>query len=48
MLSKIYTSALAGIEGKIITIETDVNSGTPSFYMVGLADLAVRESKERV
>ncbi len=48
MLSKIYTASVLGMEGKIITVETDTSSGIVSFYMVGLADLAVREAKERV
>lgn len=48
MLSKIYTATLIGIEGSVVTVETDVSSGIASFYMVGLPDVAVREAKERV
>ena len=48
MLSKVYTSVISGIEGKTVGVETDVASGIASFFMVGLADTAVREAKERV
>lgn len=48
MLSKVYTSTIIGIEGEIIGVETDISNGVASFLMVGLADVAVREAKERV
>ena len=48
MLSKIYTTSIFGMDGHIITVETDTSSGMVSFFMVGLPDTAVRESKERV
>ncbi len=48
MLCKTYSSALFGIDSTIITIETDVQEGMNGFYMVGLADTAVKESRERV
>ena len=48
MLSKIYTTSLLGLEGSVITVETDTASGMVSFFMVGLPDAAVREAKERV
>jgi magnesium chelatase family protein len=48
MLSKINTVTLLGIEGSVITVETDVSGGIASFFMVGLPDVAVREAKERV
>ncbi len=48
MLSKVFTTSVLGMEGHIITVETDTSSGIVSFYMVGLAELAVREAKERV
>ncbi|MBR6802095.1 MAG: YifB family Mg chelatase-like AAA ATPase [Eubacteriaceae bacterium] len=48
MLCKTYSSALFGIDSTIITIETDVQGTMNAFYMVGLADMAVKESRERI
>lgn len=48
MISKINSYALYGLEGKLVEIEVDINNGLPSFEIVGLADTAVKESKERV
>ena len=48
MISKINSFALYGLEGKLVEIEVDINNGLPSFEIVGLADTAVKESKERV
>lgn len=32
----------------MVSVETDISNGLPSFDIVGLADMAVREAKERV
>lgn len=48
MLSKVKSCSLIGIDGYIIEVETDISSGIPAFEIVGLADVAVKESKERV
>ena len=48
MLAKILSSALVGIEAYIVEVEIDIAKGLPSFTTVGLAEGAVRESKERV
>ncbi len=48
MISKVSSFALYGLEGKSVEIEIDINNGLPSFEIVGLADTAVKESKERV
>ncbi|MDR3121690.1 MAG: YifB family Mg chelatase-like AAA ATPase [Clostridiales bacterium] len=48
MLSKIHSFSLHGITGFDIEIEVDISRGIPAFEIVGLADMAVRESKERV
>ena len=48
MISKISSFALYGLEGKAVEVEVDINNGLPSFEIVGLADTAVKESKERV
>jgi len=48
MLSKIKCAAVSGIEGRSVTIETDLIRGIPGFYVVGLGDAAVKESGQRV
>lgn len=48
MISIINSISLHGIEGFIIKIEADVQNGIPMFNMVGLPDIAVKESKDRV
>lgn len=48
MLAKTKSYALNGIDGYEVLIEVDLNSGLPSYDTVGLADTAVKESKERV
>ncbi len=48
MLAKVKSTGLFGINGYIIDIEVDISSGLPSFDIVGLADTAVKESRERV
>lgn len=48
MLSKVTSFALFGLAGVPISVETDINHGLPAFELVGLADAAVKESKERV
>lgn len=48
-LAAVTTAALLGIEAYPVTLEVDLTrQGLPSFTMVGLAEGAVRESKERV
>lgn len=40
--------ALIGLEGTVVEVETDIGSQLPSFNVLGLPDLSVRESKDRV
>ncbi len=46
--SRVYSAELEGIDAKLIEVETDVNVGLHSFNIVGLADKALNEAKERV
>lgn len=46
--SKVYCAELEGIDAKLIEVETDINVGLHSFNIVGLADKALKEAKERV
>ena len=48
MLSKVNSAAPWGIDGYIVSVETDVSRGAVAFDIVGLPDAAVKESKERV
>ena len=48
MISKVNAYTLTGLSGVPISVEVDVNNGLPAFDIVGLADTAVKESKERV
>jgi magnesium chelatase family protein len=48
MLAKIKSSAVVGVEALPVTVEVDISYGLPSFSTVGLAEGAVRESRERV
>ncbi len=47
-LAKIFSAELDGIEAKIIEVEIDINVGLHAFNIVGLADRATTEAKERV
>ena len=48
MLSKIFSSAVLGIDAYLIEVEVDISKGLPYFATVGLPDAAVKESKDRV
>ena len=48
MLAKVLSFGLVGIEAYPVEIEVDVSRGLPGLTLVGLADTAIRESKERV
>ena len=48
MLAKTKSYALNGVDGYEVAIEVDLNAGLPSYDTVGLADTAIKESKERV
>lgn len=48
MLSKVKTMSLDGINGYLVEIQSDVTGGLPSFDIVGLPDIRVKEAKERV
>lgn len=48
MFAKIKSYGLIGIEGYGLEVEVDINPGLPGYDVVGLADTAIKESKERV
>ena len=48
MLARAHTFTIEGLQTRHVTVEVDVRSGLPAFTIVGLADVAVREARERV
>ena len=48
MLSIVKSVALHGLQGYLVNIQVDISSGMPSFEIVGLPDVSIKESKERV
>jgi len=47
-LAKVKSCGLNGIDGYLIDVEADLITGLPGMDIVGLADTAVKESKERI
>ncbi len=48
MLARTITHALVGLEPRRVEVEAHLQRGAPSFAIVGLADRACQEAKERV
>lgn len=48
MLSSVQTISHTGLDGKKIDVEADMHNGLPAFIIVGMANKAVDEAKERV
>ena len=48
MFFKTTAYGLNGLDGYTVSVEIDISQGLPAFDIVGLADTAVKESKERV
>lgn len=48
MLSIVKSIGLQGLTGYFINIEVDISNGMPCFEIVGLPDVSIKESKERV
>ena len=48
MLARALTHALVGLEPRRVEVEAHLQLGVPSFAIVGLADRACQEAKERV
>lgn len=46
--SKVYSAAHVGFEGRLIEIECDTTKGLPGMVIVGLANKAIDEAKERM
>jgi magnesium chelatase family protein len=48
VLAAVTSFAIDGVETRRVTVECDIRLGLPAFTVVGLADKAVREARERV
>src|SRR5256714_14625683 len=48
MLAKLHAFALVGIDAAPVEVEVDVAAGLPKTVLVGLPELAVRESVHRI
>lgn len=48
MVARCRTAVIVGVAARMVVVEADVGSGLPGLTMVGLADTAVSESRDRV
>ncbi len=48
MLSTVLSTSVYGVDAFIVSVETDIAQGLPTFTIVGLPDAAVKESQHRV
>ena len=48
MISRIYSSCVVGIDAYELAAEVDIGSGLPGFNIVGLPDMAIKESRDRI
>lgn len=47
-LASVQSRALLGLQALAVTVEVHLANGLPSLTLVGLADLEVKEARERV
>jgi magnesium chelatase family protein len=48
MIATISSATLLGVTGQPVSVEVHVGNGLPGYHMVGLPDVACRESRDRV
>jgi magnesium chelatase family protein len=48
MTARVFSATTVGFNGCLIEVECDVSNGLPTLQIVGLADKAIGEAKERV
>ncbi len=48
MLAKVSSCAIVGLDGALVDVEVDISGGQAGFFIVGLPDATVQESRERV
>lgn len=47
-LAIVYTRASVGIDAPLVTVEVHITYGMPNFFIVGLPETAVKESRDRI
>jgi magnesium chelatase family protein len=47
-MQKIHCATYEGLDAKVITVESTLTKGLPSFTVVGMPSISINESKERV
>ena len=48
MLSRVYCASTIGVDARLIEVEINISGGLPKYFLVGLPDRAVSESKDRI
>ena len=48
MLARCCSASLQGLEARPVTVDVDLAPGLPGIQLVGLPDMAIQESRERV
>ena len=48
MFTRLHSTGLTGIDAYMVEVEADITTGFASFDVVGLPDMAVKESRDRV
>ena len=47
-VARAFSAAVVGLDGQTVVVETAIGAGLPGLTIVGLADMAVKESRERI
>lgn len=47
-IATVYSRAITGIKAQAVTVEVHISNGLPQLSIVGMAETAVKESKDRV
>ncbi|MEX0944765.1 MAG: YifB family Mg chelatase-like AAA ATPase [Balneolaceae bacterium] len=48
MISRVYCASTIGVDARLIEVEINMSGGVPKYFLVGLPDRAVSESKDRI
>ncbi|MEX2574515.1 MAG: YifB family Mg chelatase-like AAA ATPase [Balneolaceae bacterium] len=48
MLSRVYCASTIGVHARLIEVEINMSAGLPRYFLVGLPDRAVSESRDRI
>jgi magnesium chelatase family protein len=48
VLARTHAFTIDGLQARRVSVEVDIRAGLPAFAVVGLADAAVREARERI